>query len=143
MGAIVARHAARPTVRWPRLKIRRLYTIAGPHTGAEIASRFAAVSPAVADMSPGSAFLEDLNRADVHRRYEIIPYGIRGDGIVGLEHSAPPGMEPLWVRGRTFGSHLGVNMNDTILTDIARRLRGEASLFTGDPASKRVVMDAQ
>jgi pimeloyl-ACP methyl ester carboxylesterase len=141
LGGVVARLAAEETVRWPRLNIRRLFTIASPHTGAELAPRFRFLSPVLDDISPGSTFLAELNARTAVHDYEFVPYAIRNDGIVGYENQAPPGENAYWVRGRLFGSHLAVNMDDTILTDIALRLRGEPSLFKGPPQS--AAADAQ
>ncbi len=135
LGGVVARLAAEETVRWPRLNIRRLYTIASPHTGAALAPRFRFLSPVLDEISPGSTFLTELNARTAIHDYELIPYAIQNDGIVGYDNQAPPGDEAYWVRGRLFGSHLAVNMDETILTDIALRLRGEPSLFKDVPQS--------
>lgn len=129
LGGIVAEVAAERSVRRTRLNVRRLYTIASPHQGAKVAEYFRFLSPVLDDIAIGSTVLAELNARTVTRDYELIPYAIRNDGIVGFENEAPPGMDPLWVRGRLIGSHLAVNMDETILTDIALRLRGESSLF--------------
>ncbi len=130
MGGLVARYAADrlhredPTTR--RLKINRLMTIATPHRGAPLAERSPLVEDrAVVDMYRGSLFLTKLEEA-YEGDYTIIPYARLRDGVVGAINAAPPGRTPIWVSGPILGgSHLTINEDKRILTDIARRLRGE------------------
>ena len=72
-----------------------------------------------------------IDEAYADRDYELIPYGVTNDGIVGVLNTAPPGELPIWTRGRFWGSHMLVAENRPIITDIARRLRGE------DPVAQR------
>ena len=44
------------------------------------------------------------------------------------EPTAPPGEEPLWTDAHPLLSHNAVTADPLIRTDLARRLRGEASL---------------
>lgn len=133
MGGLVARYAA-DRLEGRRLKIRRLITIATPHRGAVMAPRSPLVEDrAVQDMYPRSLFLTKLDEA-YDGSYEIIPYARLGDGIVGTINTAPPGRRPIWTDRQGVTSHLTVNEDRRILTDIARRLRGEeARGVEGEP----------
>jgi pimeloyl-ACP methyl ester carboxylesterase len=133
MGGVVARAAAIAEDGRPRLKIRRLFTIASPHRGADLATRVA-IDPEAKAMQPGSAFLKRLDEAYGERDYELVPYGVLNDGIVHVVNTAPPDEVPIWTRGKFFGSHLTVNDNRRIIADIARRLRGEEPIASrGEP----------
>lgn len=133
-GGLVARAAAIAEEGRPTLRIRRLFTIATPHRGADLAERVAP-DDAARDLRSGSEYLDRLNEvyaAGVD--YELIPYGVIGDGVVGVVNSAPPGELPIWTRGKIFGSHLTAQDNERILADIARRLRGEEPISDrGEP----------
>lgn len=130
MGGLVARFAAdqlattRPGSK--KLRIRRLFTISTPHRGAVLAERVPLIEDrAVNDMTRSSLFLVKLDEA-YKGDYEIIPYTRLEDGIVGAVNTAPPGRTAIWVSAPEIGgSHLSVNKDLRILTDIARRLRGE------------------
>lgn len=133
MGGVVARAAALPGEGRPRLKIRRLFTIASPHRGADLSEKLAPDNAAKA-MRPGSAFLAGLDAGYPDREYDLFAYGVLNDGVVGVVNTAPPGELPIWTRGKFWGSHLVVNDNHRILADIALRLRGETPIATpGEP----------
>ncbi len=128
MGGIVARWAAaerEPGAR--RLNIGTLYTLATPHRGARLAE---AVRPdaAARQLCAGSEMLtfldEELGDAD----YEIVPYAVLHDWMVGATRSSPPGEDPIWVPGRIGLAHHMVSREDRIVADVARRLRGEEPL---------------
>ncbi len=139
MGGIVARYAAdrlhkdNPGAR--RLRINRLFTISTPHRGAWLAERTPLVEDrGVGDLYRKSLFLTMLDEAYTGD-YPIVPYGRLGDHVVGPINMAPPGRWPIWCSAPLVGdAHLTVNEDRRILTDIARRLRGEAPRGTeGEP----------
>lgn len=139
MGGLVARYAAdRLAETYPgdlKLRINRLFTISTPHRGAVLAERVPLIEDrAVSDMVRRSLFLTKLDEAYTGD-YEIIPYTRLGDGVVGAVNTAPPGRTAIWVSAPVIGgSHLSVNEDIRILTDIARRLRGEEPRGTeGEP----------
>lgn len=138
MGGLVARVAAEDPVLHDRdgrrLRINRLFTLATPHRGANLA-KYIRPDQAAEDVRPGSAFLEDLNSRTNERDYELVCYGQTRDGWVGAKNTAPPGMEPYWTGGTLMWSHFNAPSNPWFLADIARRLRGEEpiALETGAP----------
>lgn len=135
MGGLVARHAARSINNNKRLKIKRLFTISTPHQGAKLAD-LPTLDQRQIDMREGSDFLVELNEDESSRDFEIIAYGRLGDGIVGVENVAPPGMQPWWVPNRSFHfSHLTSANDPRILADIISRLRGETPLTIGEPVA--------
>lgn len=142
LGGLVARHATIPTVRRVRLDASRIFTLAAPHTGAHFAEDFGWVDELIADMKPGSPYLHWLNTTDPES-YELFPYAVKNDPVVGEEFTVPPSWpgEPMWVRGRFWSSHQFLHRDEVILTDIALRLRGEEPLFgpetTPTPAETR------
>jgi hypothetical protein len=132
MGGLVARYAARPRRDGGRrLKIRRLYTISTPHRGADMAWTWT-TDARIVDMRAGSAFLTSLNQVTLEHDPEIFAYARLGDTIVGIENTAPPGGTMWWVPNLplTF-AHLTVSHDPRIVTDIARRLRGERPFSMG------------
>ena len=56
--------------------------------------------------------------------------------FVSEDHAAPPGKNPIWIANTplTFG-HAGAMMDERILADIARRIRGEEA-FSKSPFAK-------
>lgn len=136
MGGLVARLAASdPELRdepgGKRLKIGTLYTLATPHRGAAM-SETVRPDKAARDMQEGSRFLAQLNEQLEAADYEIVPYAVLRDGMVGATNTAPHGQEPIWVSGRLFMSHLLIALESRIYTDVALRLRGEEPL--GSPS---------
>ncbi len=135
MGGLVARDAASTVHGGERVPIRRLYTIATPHLGARVASapfQF----PQSEDMQITSDFLAQLDEALPDACYELRCYAVTDDVTVGEEFAAPNGWHLWWVPvqpGR-YG-HLSGFSDERILSDIARRLRGEAgvTLSQGTP----------
>jgi len=136
MGGLVARTAwAEPTEvgrnLGVRLNINTLYTLATPHRGAKIA-RWIHVDDAAKQMIPGSDFLTALAAASPggggDDSYTIVPYATLRDSWVGAKNAAPEGQEPIWVPGRLILSHVLVTLEDRILADLGRRLRGETPL---------------
>jgi len=88
LGVTVARYAALPRENGPRLKIVRLFSVAGPNQGAQIATRWPVLFPIQGDVRPGSAFMQRMAAAPVD--YEIIPYVRLGDDVVGLAATRSP-----------------------------------------------------
>lgn len=128
MGGIVARWAAserEPGVR--RLNIGTLYTLGTPHRGAVIAERIRP-DEAATQLRAGSGMLGYLNEQLETADYDIVPYAVLNDWMVGATRTAPPGEDPIWVPGRVLLSHFLISQEDRIVADVARRLRGEAPL---------------
>lgn len=130
MGGLVARAAAAGlTDHGGRLRVARLFTLATPHRGAKLANHLRP-DAAARDMRPGSAFLRRLDEAWASPKtpdnaYELICYTRLRDTWVGATRTAPEGVAVGWVHGWRLMSHLAVSADMRILTDIARRLRGE------------------
>jgi pimeloyl-ACP methyl ester carboxylesterase len=136
LGGLTARYAAAPS-RDPnkprRLKIARLFTISSPHTGAALADRIA-LTDFHRDMRAGSPFLHYVAEHDREANYELYTYVHLDDDIVGEQYAAPAGTNPWWLPNPPgLSAHLQAMMDERILADIARRLRGEAP-FTQTPA---------
>lgn len=139
MGGLVARVAALPPEVRPRgstsgkrLNIRRVFTLASPHRGANLA-RFIRPDQAARDMRPGSDFLNALDALDTDRPYELVPYANLRDTWVGATRTAPIGMEPIWTGGTFMFSHFAIPTDRRVLTDVARRLRGETPIAEPSP----------
>ncbi|MEM1329291.1 MAG: hypothetical protein AAGG07_01890 [Planctomycetota bacterium] len=131
MGGLVGRAAADdPAKRGAarkRLNAARIFTLASPNNGAKSANLLS-LTPAANDMKPGSEWLAELNGRLGEQRYELIPYAQLNDVIVGARNTTPPGMDPYWTGGTAFFSHSTISENPWVLTDIARRLRGEVPI---------------
>jgi pimeloyl-ACP methyl ester carboxylesterase len=131
LGGLAARYAAAPSrdADHPkRLKIARLFTISSPHTGAVLADQIS-LTQFHRDMRPGSEFLTYVAQNDARASYELYPYVHLNDEMVGADHAAPPGTNPLWLPNPPFApAHFSAMMDGRILADIGRRLRGEAPL---------------
>lgn len=136
MGGLVARLAAAPA--HPdhprkRLRIARLFTISSPHTGAALAP-FLFWDPLAWDLWPSAATFERLAQEEAAPSYPIYGYVRLGDWIVGAAHAKPPGGQVWWLSDRWLvPSHIGAHLDDRILADILRRLRGEEPLSTLPP----------
>ncbi|MEM9082445.1 MAG: hypothetical protein AAGB34_02530 [Planctomycetota bacterium] len=128
MGGLIARYAAIEDGEGRRLNIRRLFTIATPHKGAMLADAPTFDQKVIA-MRPGSPFLQLLDAELPKREYELICYVRMGDGVVGPVNAAPDGINLHWVPNLPLQrAHLQAQKDPRILTDIARRLRGETPL---------------
>lgn len=138
MGGLVARAAAAAppegTPARPRLSISRLFTLATPHLGASLAWRVR-VDSASRCMAPGSAWLGWLDAQP--RDYELVPYAVLRDHMVGATNAAPRGLAPVWVPGPRGVSHQIVSYHPAILADLALRLIGLPPLATGPSAPPR------
>jgi pimeloyl-ACP methyl ester carboxylesterase len=128
MGGLAARYAAAPSrdpLRPRRLRIARLFTISSPHSGARAANALA-VSAFHRDMRSNSDFLQSLAQFDQAAGYELYPYVQLNDTTVGEQLAAPPGQTAYWVSNETLiRAHTAAMVDERILADIARRLRGE------------------
>lgn len=124
MGGIIARAAAIDDGVGPPLPIRRLFTLATPHRGADIAG-LVAPDDAARSLRRGSALLRRVDEALAGAGYELVCYTRLRDGWVGSANTAPVGREPIWTPGLVVGSHPMVSYDTRILVDVARRLRGE------------------
>ncbi|MCL4211039.1 MAG: hypothetical protein HRU76_11075 [Phycisphaeraceae bacterium] len=134
MGGIVARHAARDLPDGgKRLKIARLFTMGAPHRGAKLAG-LPTLDRKQIDMREGSAFLESLNADPTSMDFEIVAYARLGDTIVGVENTAPPGMNPWWLPNEPLvAAHVAVASDVRIVADIIQRLRGDVPFTVGEP----------
>jgi hypothetical protein len=128
LGGLAARYAAAPpdeSASPKRLKIKRLFSISSPHSGAVLA-KLIALTDFHRAMRPDSPFLKRLAEQDASATYEVYPYVWLGDEIVGARYAAPPGTNPLWLPALPLRPpHGGAMMDPRILADIGRRLRGE------------------
>lgn len=127
MGGLIARLAAMPAPDREPLRIARLFTLGTPHRGARIA-HLIRPDPTVRDMRPGSAFLQRLDAALPAAAFDLTCYARLGDSWVGARNTSPPGSDPIWTRGPRFMSHVTISSDALIITDIARRIRGESPL---------------
>jgi pimeloyl-ACP methyl ester carboxylesterase len=135
MGGVVARYAASDLPDRPRLNARRIFTIASPHQGSKRAEWAWAVETKISDLRPESAFLTALAGQDASARYDLYCYTRLDDSVVGEALAAPPGRVAWWVSNPPGGApHIGALVDDRILADIARRLRGETPLASLPPA---------
>jgi pimeloyl-ACP methyl ester carboxylesterase len=111
--------------------VRRLFTLGTPHRGAR-GAKLLTPDSACRDMRAGSAFLARLDACACGAAGsgvgELVCYARLRDDMVGARNTAPPGMEPIWKEGPPLLSHELIGLDRAIVTDIARRLRGEAPL---------------
>ncbi len=139
MGGLVARTAwAEPTEvkrnLGVRLNIQTLYTLGSPHRGAKLAN-WIRLDESARQMQPGSEFLAMLDDATIGDTHDltVVPYATLRDTWVGATNASPNGQDPIWVPGRVVLSHHLISLDDRILADIGRRLRGEEPL--GQPSA--------
>jgi hypothetical protein len=137
LGGLVGRAAAAPSPdasKPRRLNVARLFTVASPHAGATLAASLG-FTQFHRDMCPGSPFLRTLADADHDAAYEIYPYVLLGDGIVGQQYAAPPDKSPIWLAPPPLQfAHAASATDSRIIADIARRLRGEKPFSSLPPA---------
>jgi hypothetical protein len=112
-----------------RLNIQTLYTLGSPHRGAKLAE-WIRLDESGRQMRPGSAFLASLDEATLGDEHDltIVPYATLRDTWVGATNASPTGQDPIWVPGRIVLSHHLISLDDRILADLGRRLRGETPL---------------
>ena len=130
MGGVVARHAAAPQEGSdrPRLRVRRLFTIVTPHSGAARADRIGFFGTARA-MRTGSPFLRRLARRERTGgvAYErLVAYARHRDQVVGVPGAKlPPHLngQVLWFDSPWFRiPHSDADQDPRILADLSRRL---------------------
>lgn len=135
MGGLVAMYSAAtdPSL-GRRVKIRRLYTLSSPLSGASRAGKMPLdLLTLVRDMRPGSAFYADLAKHSID--YELVSYTRLRDPIVGEQYTAAPGQSSYWLDGPWWDpAHTGSFRDNRILLDIVRRLRGEEPVTLATPA---------
>ncbi|MHC4916494.1 MAG: esterase/lipase family protein [Planctomycetota bacterium] len=78
MGNLATRQAARRH----GLKVRRLFSLAGPHGGGRYTWPLNKVHPQIRDMSPGSDFLTELNSDPASHDFEIRTWRVVADSVV-------------------------------------------------------------
>ncbi len=135
MGGVTARHAATPRPGERRLKITRLYTIAAPHSGAQLADRlsWADVFLSGRQMRTGSAFLDALTMRErsmpPEQRFPIVQYSYERDRTIGDRGALLPThleerglVVPMTTPFYTTG-HAAAVRDGRVRRDIARRLR--------------------
>ena len=134
MGGLVARTASAEPARVGRaeplrMDIHTLYTLGTPHRGARLAN-WIRLDDASRQMQAGSHFLTTLDQATLNTPQgpAIVPYATLRDSWVGATNAAPNGQDPIWVPGRLVLSHHLISLDERILADLARRLRGEPPL---------------
>ena len=131
MGGVTLRHAATPGRKGKRLNVRKGFTIAAPHTGAQLANWVGFWGTGLA-MRTNSPFLRRLaEREKTHGvDYDFIAYARRNDYTIGAGSALPPHLaketELMWVDTPVFpGGHFRPYADERILGDIARRLAEE------------------
>jgi len=121
MGNLAAREAARGC----GLKIRRLFSLAGPHGGGRFTWVLKRIHPQVRDMSPGSAFLEALNADPASRDFETVTYRIAGDTVVPAASARLAGAGHVELAPRLFmDSHINIAQDERIIAEVVGRLLG-------------------
>jgi pimeloyl-ACP methyl ester carboxylesterase len=137
LGGLVARYAAAPSrdAKHPRqLKIARLFTISSPLGGATLAQALG-FTDFHRDMQPGSKFIMTVAQSDADAKYELYEYVHLHDEVVGEQYAAIPGTRAWWLSTPPLISpHFAAMIDDRILADIARRLRGEEPFSHSPPA---------
>lgn len=134
MGGVIPRDAAMPRAGEPALRLARLFTIASPHDGAQLAAAPGVVAQHLA-LREGSDYLNAMNAALPDAPYELYAYTRLRDRTVGEAHTAPPGASPRWVDNPWFApAHYGAFNDERILADILRRLRDEQPWSRDPPA---------
>jgi pimeloyl-ACP methyl ester carboxylesterase len=133
-GALLGVHVAtRIEDRPPPLDVRRIFSLAGPMTGARFA-KLPALLDFQREMRPGSAFYRELWSKTCDA--EIVPYTRLHDWFVGEEHTAPPGRVAWWLdKSPLETAHVQIVLDGRVLADVARRLRGETPFTTNPPAA--------
>ncbi len=135
MGGLIALYAAidDPAL-GKRVRIKRLFTISSPLTGAKLAllTPFN-VFAFQGDMRPGSMLYQRI--ATTKFDFPIYSYTRLDDGTVGEVFAGLPGIGVWWV-DNTPGerAHIAVFRDHRVLLDIVRRLRGEAPITRTPPA---------
>jgi hypothetical protein len=123
MGGLVCRYAAMPVAGQRSLNLRRLYTVATPHRGAALGTRWS-LDGLVRDMAIGSDFMRRLEAGRVEATCELVSYVRLDDGVVGEVNAAPLGDTPIWVEALPWTRpHAHALRDPRLQADILRRLR--------------------
>ena len=131
MGGLTLRHAATPGRKGKRLNVRKGFTIAAPHTGAQLANWVGFWGTGLA-MRTNSPFLRRLGAREREYGvdYELVAYARRNDYTIGAGSALPAHLsketELRWVDTWVIpGGHFRPYADERILRDVARRLAGE------------------
>ena len=97
LGGLVARLAAAPSADSThprRLNIVRLFSISSPHTGSKLADE---ITPRILRgiSVSNSQLLKTLAKTDADGRYQLFPYVLLDDPIVGDRHACAAGADSL------------------------------------------------
>lgn len=136
LGGLAARYAAEPpkTPGIRRLCIARLFTIASPLRGANLANWLPCnLHPLQASMRSGSPMLKSMDAAayEPGNCYPIYPYVCATDYIVGADNAAPADRIAWWInRVPWMPPHSSAYLDPRIRADIVRRLRDEPAWAT-------------
>jgi hypothetical protein len=134
MGGLVARYAALEITGEPRLRISKLFTVATPHLGADLA-RLPSFHQLHLDMRKDATFIAMIRESESEIKYQIVSYTFLGDEVVGEENAAPSGQVPYWLdKPEIAVAHFTVFFDDRIFADIVRRLRDEEPLTQQPPS---------
>jgi hypothetical protein len=117
-----------------RLNAANIFTLSSPLDGAKLADRWPIVLTAMhRDMQHGSRMYDRLDQAEISAN--LFSYTRLYDQTVGDEYASLPGHGVWWVDVPPFQTpHLAGVMDDRIIADVARRLRGETPFATSPPA---------
>ena len=85
-------------------------------------------------LEPGSPLISYVERCAADARYEVVPYVLLGDDVIGVANAAPCGATPFWLPTQAPFVHPESQDDKRIYTDIAKRLRGETPFSTPPPA---------
>jgi pimeloyl-ACP methyl ester carboxylesterase len=136
IGGLVASYAAAPSqdpARPRRLRVARLFAVSTPFRGSSMARRWG-FTAFHRSMTPGSPFIGYVDACAARAAYEVVPYVLLGDSVIGVANAAPRGATPFWLSTQALFPHPESQDDKRIYIDIARRLRGETPFSTPPPA---------
>jgi hypothetical protein len=117
-----------------RLNARRIFTLSSPLQGAKLAINAPlTLTNMHRDLRPDSPLYRKLTQMQFDG--DLFSYTGLNDNIVGEQFASAPGRGVWWVDTPAIGSaHLRGIMDDRVLADVARRLRGETPYAIEPPA---------
>jgi pimeloyl-ACP methyl ester carboxylesterase len=117
-----------------RLNARRIFTLSSPLRGARLAQATPwPLTDLHRDMRPGSPLYQKL--ATAHIDAQLYSYTRLDDSIVGEDFASLDGRSAWWVDTPPLQlSHIQGVLDNRILADVSRRLRGETAYATSPPA---------
>jgi pimeloyl-ACP methyl ester carboxylesterase len=137
LGGLVAIYAAAPPkdpAHPRRLRIKRLFAVSTPFRGSAMAGRIG-FTDFQKSMAPGAPLIEYVQDCGERASYEVVPYVLLGDDVIGVTNAAPRGTTPFWLATQAPFVHPESQDDKRIYTDIARRLRGERPYSHPPPAA--------